>query len=228
MNVFEDHYGLELKNLFVVPAVSLFFFFLIGAFASPSIISMVESDFANPNINLIFSSPFEVFTLQLFTALIFALAFTLPVLLLQFKAFITSALNEKEAKALNLTIPVSLVLFVLGAVIAYKLVLVQGITFLASIAGFPILWNAYAMVSSIVFFSFVAGLAFQLPLILKFLSHAGIVNKEMLLSKRKHAWLGLTVFSAVLTPTGDALTMVLFALPLIVLFELSIKTIKEE
>ena len=71
------------------------------------------------------------------------------------------------------------------------------------------------------------GLAFELPLITWLLSLLGLVNKTFLRKYRRHAIVIIVVVAAIITPTGDPFTLAIVAIPLYMLYELSIPMIKE-
>lgn len=70
------------------------------------------------------------------------------------------------------------------------------------------------------------GLLFEMPVIAYFLAKMGILHAEVLCKYRRHAIVALTILAAIITPTGDAFTLLLVTLPLYLLYELSIFVIK--
>lgn len=73
----------------------------------------------------------------------------------------------------------------------------------------------------------VMGVVFEMPALVTVLSRIGLVDRKMMKKYRKHAAVGLLFLSAVITPSGDAFTMVVVALPLYLLYELSILLCKK-
>ena len=72
------------------------------------------------------------------------------------------------------------------------------------------------------------GLAFELPLVTWLLSLLGLVHKEFLKKYRRHAVVLLVILAAVITPTGDPFTLTIVAVPLYLLYELSIRMVKSK
>jgi sec-independent protein translocase protein TatC len=68
----------------------------------------------------------------------------------------------------------------------------------------------------------IMGIVFEMPVLLRVLSRMGIISREMLKKYRKHAILILLVLAAIITPSGDAFTLFIVALPLYLLYEISI------
>jgi sec-independent protein translocase protein TatC len=77
-------------------------------------------------------------------------------------------------------------------------------------------------ISLVFFFCMIMGILFELPIIMMILTRIGIVTPAFLVSKRKYAFVLAFVISAVITPTQDMLTMTIVAVPLIILYEISI------
>ena len=71
------------------------------------------------------------------------------------------------------------------------------------------------------------GLAFELPLLTWLLSLLGLVTRSTLRTYRRHAFVAIVIVAAIITPTGDPFTLAIVALPLYMLYELSIPMIKE-
>jgi sec-independent protein translocase protein TatC len=73
---------------------------------------------------------------------------------------------------------------------------------------------------------FIMGLVFELPLLAWLLSKIGVLNREFLQRYRKHAVVILMILAALITPTGDPITLSLVFLPLYLLYEISIRVVK--
>ena len=72
------------------------------------------------------------------------------------------------------------------------------------------------------------GLAFELPLVTWLLSLLGLVHKTLLRSYRRHAVVAIVIVAAIITPTGDPFTLTVVAVPLYMLYEMSILMIKDK
>lgn len=153
-----------------------------------------------------------------------SLILTSPFIMYQVWQFIAPALMPQEKKLVVPFVLSSTLLFLGGILFGYFVVLPPAFAFFVSFN------NDYlrAMISFADYLSLFMrfllgfGISFQLPVVIFFLARLGIVNNQMLIKHRKYAILGIFVLAAVLTPSPDALSQVLMAMPLIFLYEVSI------
>ncbi len=169
----------------------------------------------------------EPFTTSLTVSFYFALLFTLPVLLYEAYAFVIPALSPHERRA---AVPIMLaapVLFVVGVVFAYLVVLPGAIHFLQGYnsSDFNALIQAKPLYSFEILTMAGIGLAFQLPLGLLGLQRAGIINGSTLTRNWRYATVIMAVIAAAM-PGADPVTTGLEALPLVILFLASIVMLK--
>ena len=125
---------------------------------------------------------------------------------------------------MGLFLPISLVLFVFGAIFGYFVLIPFGLYFLGGYGNpgaVSIMFTLSEYFSLFITLTFALGVVFQLPLIMVALSLIGIVTSETFTSKRKYFILAAFVFGAVLTPP-DPITQLLMAGPILVLFEVGI------
>ena len=165
----------------------------------------------------------EAFFTYLKVALLSGFMIAAPVIFYQFWLFVAPGLYQKERRLLLPIILLSTVFFVGGALFGYFIVFPWGFEFFLKFSNATISMeprmNEYFSFSSKLLFAF--GLIFELPLVLTFLAKLGIVSVEFLSRNRKYAILLFFVGGAILTPP-DVVKQVLMALPLIVLYEISI------
>ncbi len=166
----------------------------------------------------------EPFTATITIAFYAALLLAMPFLLYQSYAFILPAFSPKERKValpLMLMVPV---LFILGVLFGYFVVLERAVSFLQNFNddSFDILLQARDYFKFAVFFLGGIGLLFQIPVGVLAVTRLGIFTPKQLAKNRGYVILGIAVIAAVATPTPDPVTMTLAMAPLIVLFELSI------
>ena len=173
---------------------------------------------------LIYTAPTEAFFAYLQVAMIGGLFVALPVVLYHFIKFVSPGLKRKEKRWLNYILPISILLFFTGAAFAYFIVLPVTLKFFLSYQG----EGLEAMIKLEDFLGFLTGLlsmcgvVFQLPMVLLFLSLVGIIKSAFLRKQRRIAVFLAFLISAVATPTPDAFTCGIVALPIILLFEISI------
>ena len=173
--------------------------------------------------HLIYTNLPEAFFTFLKAAFICGLMVTSPYLIYQFWMFVAPGLYDREKRMLLPILLLSTIFFVGGALFGYFVVFPIGFKFFLSFASDTIRpmpsMKDYLNFSSKLLLAF--GLAFELPLVLTFLARLGIVSVALLKKYRKYAILLFFVAAAVLTPP-DVVSQVLMALPLMMLYELSI------
>jgi sec-independent protein translocase protein TatC len=186
---------------------------------------------ANPNFSpfeggacpLIISAPVDAFTVKLKIVLYLGLVIALPVVLYQLWAFITPGLTSKEKRYALPFVFSSIVLFALGVGFAYT-ALPRGLDFLLGFAGdnvIPLLtFDRYVSFVVLVILAF--GFSFLLPVVLVFLELIGVVSPDLLAKGRGYALITISIFAAVITPTGDPVTMLTLMTPMYVFYEAAI------
>jgi sec-independent protein translocase protein TatC len=178
-----------------------------------------------------FSLQFQNTTLSGQFMMSFSLSFMIgfilsfPYLLFELWQFIKPALKPKELNAAKGIIFWSSLLFFTGVCFAYFLVVPYTINFFANYKLSPSFQNIITMANyndTIGDLVLGMGLVFQLPVLVFFLSKAGIFTPQLMRTHRKYAILVILVVAAVITPP-DWLSLWLVAIPLMALYELSIK-----
>jgi sec-independent protein translocase protein TatC len=172
---------------------------------------------------LIYTHLPEAFFTYLKTAFISGIILASPVLLYQFWMFIAPGLYDREKKLLIPILFLSTLFFTGGALFGYFVVFPWGFKFFLSFATDTIRpmpsMKEYLGFSAKLLLGF--GIVFELPLVITFLARLGIVSVQFLKTNRKYAILFIFIGAAILTPP-DVVTQVLMALPLILLYEISI------
>ena len=145
-----------------------------------------------------------------------------PVVLYQIWSFIFPALTRREKRY---ALPLFLVIvffFVIGAVFAYFIVAPVVLEFSAKLfKEYANLWELDRYVNFLTRLSIGFGIAFELPIVMAFLSRIGVINSQGFRERQNYAFLGILVMSAILTP-ADPASMLLMAIPLIGLYQLGI------
>ena len=153
------------------------------------------------------------------------LVLTFPFLLAQLYGFIVPALYEHERRY---TMPLLLggtLLFLAGVLLNYFVIFPFSFRFLVNYQVYSEVVNQIALssyISTFVMLSLLMGLLFELPIVNYFLAKMGLLSAETLKQYRRHAIVGIAIVAAVITPTGDAVTLMLVTIPIYLLYEVSI------
>ncbi|MBI5597645.1 MAG: twin-arginine translocase subunit TatC [Elusimicrobia bacterium] len=179
---------------------------------------------ARPAGGLVFLAPTEAFFTRFKVAMLGGFLLALPVVLHQVWAFTARALGEKVRRSISLILPLSYVLFLLGVALAVVLVVPNAMRFLVAYGSAEVrpLLSVAAYMEFVTTLALAFGLVFQLPLVLLLLERLGIVTKERLAAKRRAVYFAGFVSAAMLTPGPDVISQVALAVPIVVLFELSL------
>lgn len=173
--------------------------------------------------SLVALRPLEPFSVRIRTSLLVGLFVGGPVIFYQLWRFITPGLTKRERRYALPFVIASQLMFGAGLVFAY-LVIPQGLRVLLTIGG-PSIEALLAASEYLTFFlamSLAFGLVFELPLVMIFLSLAGVVQASSLSAARPYAVVAIFTLAAIITPTVDPVTLILVAGPMWLFYELSI------
>jgi len=174
---------------------------------------------------LVLSTVQGAFTLYMKVALYAAIAFAIPFILYQIWAFVAPGLYRHERKYIGPVLVMASVFFVLGATFAYKIAFPAACNYLIGLqveGGFKTLINAEDYLDLILMIMLGLGLVFQIPVIAFILGRIGLITPRMLWKSWRYAVIIIAIAAALLTPTADALNMIIFAAPMLGLYFLSI------
>jgi sec-independent protein translocase protein TatC len=219
-----DHLG-ELRRRLMISIVAVVVAATVVFVFAPSIISWLirfYNDAApkgTPN-KFIFTGPLDAFATRLKIATYGGIVLAMPVWLWELWRFITPGLNPKEKKYAVPFILSSIVLFVLGGIVAL-LTLQPALEFLLKIGGSdlqPLLTaDKYISLVSLMILAF--GLAFEFPVVLMFLLIARVLTTAQLRKWRRMAIVVIVTFAAVITPSQDPYSLFAMAIPMYIFYE---------
>ena len=178
------------------------------------------------NINL--AAPFLI---HMSTAFWMSVVTAAPYLFYEIWRFVSPALYPHELRGVRKAMLIGAGMFFVGVLIGYFMVYPLTLRFLSTYQLSSLIENQISLNSYIDNFMMLIlcmGLAFELPLVTWLLSLLGIVHKRLLRKYRRHAVVLIVIVAAVITPTGDPFTLAVVAIPLYLLYELSILMIKDK
>lgn len=178
---------------------------------------------SDQSCNLVITDVLEGFRTRIRVAIYGGIALGMPVILWQLWRFVTPALYAKEKRYAVPFVASAVVLFALGAGLAYWS-LQRAIDFLIEVSGEDIetLLRPAPYLSFVVFMMLAFGVGFEFPIVLIFLQLADIVQPAQLAAARRYSVVGIVVLVAVITPSGDPITLGALAVPMYLFYELSI------
>ena len=235
---FADHLT-ELRSRLIKSIIYIFIFFVISYTFAENIYSFLVQPYAdavkddNLNRRLIFTALQETFITYLKVSFFAAIFIGSPFILTQIWKFIAPGLYKNEKKALLPYLVATPILFLLGGMLVYYLVMPLAIKFFLSfetvshVNSLPIQLEAKVneYLSLIMRLIFAFGISFQLPVLLSLLARVGFVDSEYLKKRRKYVVVIIFAVAAVLTPP-DPITQIGLGIPLLILYELSILSVK--
>ena len=235
---FVEHLS-ELRSRLIKSITFLFIFFIICYFFAENIYAFLITPYADAvkddevSRRLIFTALHETFITYLKVAFFTAMFISSPILLTQIWKFIAPGLYQNEKRALLPYLIATPTLFLLGGMLVYYLIMPLAIKFFlsfestAEISGLPIQLEAKVneYMSLIMRLIFAFGISFQLPVLLSLLARVGFVDSEYLKKKRKYVVVIIFAVAAILTPP-DPITQIGLGIPLLILYELSILSVK--
>ena len=229
----------ELRQRLINSIIFLAILFAICYFFSDYIYGFLVEPYANAvkddvvERRLIFTALQETFLTYLKVSFFAAFFATSPFILIQVWKFIAPGLYKHEKKAIMPYLFLTPILFLLGGMLVYYLIMPLAIKFFLSFEStgltttLPIQLEAKVneYLSLVMKLIFAFGLSFQLPVVLSLLARIGLVDSKFLSERRKYVVVMIFAAAAILTPP-DPITQVGLAIPLLILYELSIFSVK--
>ena len=233
-NSFTSHF-IELRSRLIKSIIFILVIFIISYTFAEHIYAFLVNPYAEAvkddptSRRLIFTALHETFITYLKVAFFAAIFLGSPVLLIQIYKFIAPGLYKNEKKALLPYLISTPILFLFGGMLVYYLVMPLAIKFFLSFesmgsnSSLPIQLEAKVneYLSLVMKLIFAFGVSFQLPVVLSLLARIGLVDSKFLKTRRKYVVVIIFAAAAILTPP-DPITQIGLAIPLLILYELSI------
>jgi len=224
---FSEHLE-ELRRRVLIGLVSLAAFTLAAyALCSFRLLALLRVPFdaaTGGTVRLATLSPVEIILVRIKLAVVAGLVGASPVLIYHALAFIVPGLKPEERRYLKPALAGGLLLFIAGVLLCYFTVLpifFDLMVVMNADADTAVTWSVKSVMHTALMLLLAFGIAFELPLLIVFLTQIGVVTPRTLASRRKYALVAILVAAAVITPP-DVVTMLVLGGPLYLLYELSI------
>jgi sec-independent protein translocase protein TatC len=169
--------------------------------------------------------PAETFTLSLKLSFFAGIILSFPLLLWFMAEFILPGLTKDERKMVLPSVLVGFILFSIGVCFAYYVVTPKALKFFYEYSlrlGVVSDWRIGYFVSFVTQFTLIFGLCFELPVVVMALVKLGLLGFTTMNNTRSYAIVAIFIVSAVITPTTDAITLLMLAVPMVALYEICI------
>ena len=171
----------------------------------------------------------EQFMIHLKTAFYAGLLVASPYIIYLLFGFIQPALYDNERRYATTLVGSGYLMFMVGTLLNYLLIFPLTVRFLGTYQVSPDVANMLTIqsyIDTLLMMSLVMGIVFELPVVCWLLGRMGLINARMMSQWRKHAIVAILIVAAIITPTTDAFTLFVVALPIWLLYELSILIVK--
>ncbi len=181
-----------------------------------------------PPIKLINLKPYGYLTIYMQVILITGLIIALPWVLYQFWLFIAPGLHPNERRWVRWITFFTTFCFIAGIAFAFFVLLPYMLNFFAAFTPSDTVENKWSLsdyLSTVIGAIVSGGIVFELPMVAYFLGRLGLLTPAFMRHYYRHAIVVIVIAAAIITPTPDPLTCALFALPLVLLYEISIHVV---
>ncbi len=181
------------------------------------------------SIQLINTGLTEQFMVHMRTAMFTGLLAASPYIIYELFRFVSPGLYDNERRYAFLLVGSAYVMFVIGFLLNYFLIFPLTVRFLGTYQVSADVMNMLTLqsyIDTLIGMSFMMGVLFELPVVCWLMGRMGIVNSRLMSAYRRHAIVAILILSAIVTPTTDVFTLFVVALPIWILYELSILVVR--
>ena len=171
----------------------------------------------------------EQFMIHVHTAIYAGLLVASPYILYELFRFVSPGLYQNERRYAVWIVGAAYVMFIVGTLVNYFVVFPLTVRFLGTYQVSPDVANMLTLqsyVDTLIGMSLVMGIVFELPVVCGLLGRMGLITNRLMSEYRRHAIVAILVVAAIITPTTDVFTLFVVALPIYLLYELSIQIVK--
>lgn len=171
----------------------------------------------------------EQFMIHMRTAMYAGLLVTSPYILYELFSFVSPALYKNEQRYAVWIVGAAYAMFLLGTLVNYFVVFPLTVRFLGTYQVSPDVANMLTLqsyIDTLLGMSLVMGIVFELPVMCGLMGRMGLLTDEWMSEYRRHAVVAILIVAAIITPTTDVFTLFIVALPIYLLYELSIWIVK--
>jgi sec-independent protein translocase protein TatC len=213
----------EMRSRLIVSLITVIVITLVSFFFSEYIIDFLTRPYVKTGLKLNVFNLTEGFLLRLKASLIAGIIITLPVIIYEIWKYIVPAIEIKDRRFIGNSVFAAVFLLYLGILFTFFLILPFAIQMLLSFTpdDMTSTIGAGKYLSFVLLFCLAMGIMFELPILIMILTRIGIITPEILISKRKYALVLIWIVAAILTPP-DVLTQMMLAIPVMLLYEISI------
>lgn len=180
------------------------------------------------HINLMNTGLTEQFMIHMRTAIYAGLLLASPYILYELFRFVSPALYQNERRYAVWIVGAAYLMFLMGTLVNYFVVFPLTVRFLGTYQVSPDVANMLTLqsyIDTLLGMSLVMGVVFELPVVCGLMGRMGLINSHMMSQFRRHAIVAILVVAAIITPTTDVFTLFVVALPIYLLYELSIQIV---
>lgn len=171
----------------------------------------------------------EQFMIHMRTAMYAGLLVASPYILYELFSFVSPALYKNEQRYAVWIVGAAYAMFLLGTLVNYFVVFPLTVRFLGTYQVSPDVANMLTLqsyIDTLLGMSLVMGIVFELPVVCGLMGRMGLLTDEWMSVYRRHAVVAILIVAAIITPTTDVFTLFIVALPIYLLYELSIWIVK--
>lgn len=213
------HLG-ELRKRIIISAIAILVGFCVAYYYVDDIMAMLVA----PAGKLYYMRPTEAFFTYMKVSFVAGIIGAAPIWLYEIWVFVIPALTNREKKLTNWFLPFAIILFAVGIIFSYTLVLPVAIKFFIGFATDELqpLFSIGQYLDFVIAFVLPFGFIFELPIVMIILAKLNLITSDFLRSKRKIFIFLSFVIGGLISPTPDMFSQTMIALPMIILYELSL------